>query len=583
MNIYDYIDEQKVKYDKPVILEEGWDWSMKEHLRRSFLYINSQFDEHNDNRTLRPNKNIILPIMNIQYRTEGFDVKDIELYVENPEEAHKSLLIDKFHHKWALENSLDTFIDDMVVEYCNYGGVLVRKTDEARPEVIDLRSIAFCNQTDLLNHPFGIKHVFSPSELRKMKKWGESSNGATITIEELITLVAKEEKDEIEVFEVHGELPVDWLEDSPEGDEVGEEEDISQIQIVAYYRDENQSEQGVTLFKNKEPKSPFKFLSRDKVVGRALGRGGVEELFEPQIWSNWNEVKITEMLDSAAKTLHWTDDPSFKARNNLSNVENGEVLNLGEGRQLSQVDTFPRNLVVFNDSLERWQNQAQLLGSASEGLLGESPSAGTPFKLFEAQNIEAKSMHRYRQGQLAVFMDELYREWILPHLAREIVKEQTFLAELSVDEMQRISENLAQRNANNMIKRRILSGQIMSLEAIEELKRLAREGFLAEGNKQFLKILEDEMKDISMSVFTNIAGKQKNLALLTDKLTNVLRQYFATPELRQDPEMAKILNTILESSGLSPIMFGPLPQQQQPQQQALPPQQPQPVPQQQPV
>ena len=44
--------------------------------------------------------------------------------------------------------------------------------------------------------------------------------------------------------------------------------------------------------------------------------------------------------------------------------------------------------------------------------------------------------------------------------------------------------------------------------------------------------------------------------MLTDKLVNVLRQYIATPQIRQDPEMAKLLNVILESSGLSPIMFG---------------------------
>ena len=45
------------------------------------------------------------------------------------------------------------------------------------------------------------------------------------------------------------------------------------------------------------------------------------------------------------------------------------------------------------------------------------------------------------------------------------------------------------------------------------------------------------------------------MALLTDKLVNVLRQFIATPEIRQDPQMVKLLNTILESSGMSPIMF----------------------------
>ncbi len=70
---------------------------------------------------------------------------------------------------------------------------------------------------------------------------------------------------------------------------------------------------------------------------------------------------------------------------------------------------------------------------------------------------------------------------------------------------------------------------------------------------------------------TNIAGSQKNLALLTDKMVNVVRQYLASPQIRQDPEMAKLLNIILESSGLSPIMFGPAPMAQQPMQQAQQP------------
>ena len=83
-----------------------------------------------------------------------------------------------------------------------------------------------------------------------------------------------------------------------------------------------------------------------------MGRGGVEELFESQVWTNWDEIKITEMLDSASKTIHFSDDPTFKSRNNLNNVKNNEVLSLQEGRKIQQLDTYPRNLQVFNDSVE---------------------------------------------------------------------------------------------------------------------------------------------------------------------------------------------------------------------------------------
>lgn len=561
-NIYEFIKTSQTNYQKPIQLEDGWNWSMKEHLRLSFLYKHSQFDENNDSRNTRPFKNIVKPILNIQYRTEGFDVKDIEIYVNNPDKYYKSFLVKKFHEKWAKENKIDTFIDDTVESYVDYGGVLVRNTTQSRPEVIDMRSLSFCNQTNILENPFAILHTMSPSELRKYKEWGQE--GATITIEELIALYKKENGDEpkeIEIYEIHGTLPSSWLnvEENESSDIV--EKDIQQIQIVAFYQKPEGIEQGVVLFRKKEPKLPFKFLSRDKIYGRALGWGGIEELFEPQIWTNFGEVAIAEMLEQASKVLYKSDDLKFKTRNNLSNVRQGEVLQLQTGTDIAQLDTFPRNLATFNDSLERWQEQAQIMGAASEGMLQAESKSGVPFKLFEAQQMEARGMHHYRQGQIAVFIDEIYREWTLPHLSNEIANEQNFLTELSSDELMKVIDQMVENEANRFQIEKVLDGELVFPEEVADLKETTRIRLANRGSKWFVKILKDEMKE-PLGISTNIAGKQKNLALLTDKVVNVLRQFISTPEIRQDPEMIKLLNTILESSGMSPIIYGASPQRQ---------------------
>lgn len=564
-DVYSYIKREETNYQKPIQLEDGWDWGMRDHLRRSFLYKNSQFEEDNLNRDLRPNKNIILAILNVEYRTEGFDVKDIELYVDNPDEYYKSFLVKKFHTKWALENEMDTFIDEVVESYTDYGGALVRNTNKNRPEVVDLRTMAFCNQTNLLDYPFCIKHSFSPAQLRKMDKWGQDAYGATISLDNLITL-CKDEKS-IEVYELHGMLPSEWLNDNMREGEIF---DTNQIQVVAFYKDSNRIEYGVTLFKYREPKLPFKFLKRDDIKGRALGRGGIEELFEAQVWTNWNEVKITEMLEAASKNVLLTDDPSFSAKHpsGLKNVTNNEVLEVSPaGKGVWQMDTYPRNIAVFNDAVARWQEHTQILGSASEGLLGDSPSSGTPFKLFEAQNIEAKGIHRYRQGKIATFIDEIYRDWVIPHISKQITTDNSFLAELSGDEMLEVADKVINHHTNRLIVEKILNGEMIDKEEVEAYKQTMKETFY-KSNKKFIKILAEDFKDKSLSVMTNIAGKQKNLALLTDKLVNVMRQFLATPQLRQDPEMVRLLNIILESSGMSPIMFGSAsPMLMQPQQQ----------------
>lgn len=569
--IYDFVEEQITRYQKPVTIEEGWDWSMKDHIRRSFLYLNSQFEDANEDRELRPNKNIVLAMYNVQVRTEGFDVKDIELFVDDPKDFYKSTLTRKYHENWALENEIDTFIDETVESYALYGGTLAKNIGKKRPVIVDLRTLAFANQKNILDNPFGFLHKLSQSQLREMEQygWGKDKNGATHDVETLINLAKKEGKDEIEVYEVYGVLPSEWLQD--EYHEVDpEKKDIMQIQVISYYKDENDNMVGVTLFKNEIPDigKIFKLLKRDDIKGRALGRGGIEELFEAQIWTNWNEIKVTEMLEAASKTLFKTTDASLAAKHpsGLKDMDNLEIVELTANGDITPIDTFPRNLEKFNASLEAWNTHAQTISQAQDPLLGETPSSGTPFKLFEAQTIEGKGMHNYRRGKIATFIDEIYRDWVLPKISKEIVNDKTFLAELSADEMIEISEQISKNMANRAVVEDVLNGNIPR-DRNEIMQKLQTE-FLSGGNRKFIEILKDDFKGKKLSVRTNIVGKQKNLALLTDKLVNVMRQYLSDDRVRQDPGMAKILNTILESSGLSPIMFNPRPMQLTPPQQA---------------
>ena len=560
--IYDWVKGQEAIFTRTVEITDGWSWNLKEHIRRCFLYKHSQFERDNENRDKRPFKNIVRGFLDVRYRTEGFDVKDIELYVNDPEIYYKSFLVKKFHEDWALEHSIDTFIDEVVESIADYGGVLVKNVNEVKPDVVDLQTIAFCNQHNILSRPFAIKHMMSPDELRDMQEngWGEESNGATIGIEALIDLTKDEQElhdGEIEVYEVYGVLSESWLKggESKKG--------VRQEQIIAYYKNSEDKETGVTLFKSKVPKELFKFLAPDKVFNRALGWGGIESLFDPQVWTNFSEIQMMSMLEISSKILYKTTDPTFKTRNNLNNVDQGQVLTLAEGKDISQLDTSPRNLVVFENAIRKWQDQAQMIESASEPLLGQPPSSGTPFKLYEAQLVEGKGTHHYRQGKIAVFIDEVYRDWVLPYIAKEITKEQKFLSELSADELQKVSNAVVSNRTAEFIKERILNGELITPEDEQEFALKAREQFLKGGNKRFLKILKDELSDAPLKVKTNIAGKQKNLALLTDKLVNVLRQFISTPAIRQDPDMVKLLNVILESSGLTPIMFGSGPQPQQ--------------------
>ena len=561
--IHQYITQEETAYSLPIMVVDDYEWGMKEHIKLSTLYKNSKYSTGNSDD--KPFKNIIRPILNLQYRAEGFDVKDIDLFVDNAEQYYKSFLVRKYHEKWARDNGVDTFIDEMVESYVDYGGALVKDVNDIKPEVVPLRSLVFCDQTDILSSPIGIKHFYSPDQLKEMasKGWGDTEQGADATIDEVIVLAqnnknydkAKNRNVEtpgkyIEVYEVHGTLPKSFLDVDDDSEEY-----VSQLQITTFYTDQSGAKQGLTLFKGVEKQSPFKLILRDKIYGRALGIGGAEELFEAQVWTNYNEIRIKAMLDAASKMVYKTTDPAFADRNDLNNVDNNEILVLAENTDIGQVNTTPINLPVFENSIREWESHAQVMGAANEAIMGESPKSGTPFKLQELVTAEAHSLHEYRKGKLATFVDEIYRDWIIPHIVKELQRDQKFIAELSLDELETIADNLVENKANAMIKEKILNGEIITKDEIELFKQTARDTFMKGDSRRFIKILKGELKKTPISVKTNIVGKQKYMSQMTDKLVNVFRQIIATPQVLEDPRMSKLFNEILESSGLSPMKY----------------------------
>ncbi|KKL13537.1 hypothetical protein LCGC14_2524790, partial [marine sediment metagenome] len=159
--VFNYITSEEANYQTlPINVSEGYDWNMAQHIKLSLLYKMSQYETGKTDD--KPFKNIIRPILNLQYRAEGFDVKDIVLFVNSAKEYYKSFLVKKYHEKWARENEIDTFIDDMVESYVDFGGALIKNINDKKPEVVPMQRLAFCDQTDIMSGPICEKHYYSP-------------------------------------------------------------------------------------------------------------------------------------------------------------------------------------------------------------------------------------------------------------------------------------------------------------------------------------------------------------------------------------------------------------------------------------
>ena len=108
----------------------------------------------------------------------------------------------------------------------------------------------------------------------------------------------------------------------------------------------------------------------------------------------------------------------------------------------------------------------------------------------------------------------------------------------------------------------VLNGKIITLAERDLMMQTFKTNFMKKGNKHLLEILKGEFKDVALGIGINVAGKQKNLAGLSDKILSIFQFITANPQGFQqamaNPAISKSMNDILEYSGLSPVDYASL-------------------------
>lgn len=561
-DIYSYIKTEENRWKtEQVPLTRSKSWNMYEHLERCFNVANGWFHlGKNDGQ--RPYNDIVTPIIDVAFRSEGFDVKDIVPYVDDVEQAYKSFIIKKYHPDWARKYKLDTFIDEVVESSIIYDLVLVKNVNDVRPEVVDLQTIAFCDQTDIMAGPICIKHQYTVAELTEFKgKWDDDKIDQAI----VMSLAQKEAplaenqivqtpSKYIEVYELRGNLPEYWLNEDGEMYKY-----TPQAQMVCYYTGDDGSRNGITLYKGKDKplNKVFKALKIDQVrsKGRACGRSVVERLFEPQVWNNYAGIKLKEMLDSAVNLLQTESQEVTNQK--LKGLTNFTVLKHEPNKPLSRVDMQLQNVPTLQGYQAKTEQDARILGSASDPALGLSPTSGTPLGTTQLVTQQGLGIHGYRQGKIATFFsDELYADWILEWMIKDINKGQKFSADLSLEEVSEIVDKVVNSELEKKINSLMLSGIPIYEEDKLAMAEMLREDFLKGGPRRFLEALENELKDVPTKVFVNIAGKQRNMIDNANKLSNIIRFVTSAPgAIQQIPGLGKLFNELIEESGYSPVDF----------------------------
>lgn len=583
--IYKYILEEESNFNSDEIkVYDNYSSNMRNDIQMRLMLSDGYFTT-GDNNWLRPFKKVIEPLLELANTAEDIELKDITLFIKNEERKAPKFLIKKYHDEvYIKEHDIDALIDQIAESDNKLGGVLVQRGTDV-PEVMKLNRLAFCDQTDIEGGPLGFKYYFSPSKLRKMSEagWGNEKNGANITLDELITL-AQPEKDptgmsnqktnkttgkNIEVYIVRGDLPEAYLKDNDNM------EDYSyQLHIVAFYKGKQDKKIGVTLYRKEADEEDLMFHTSKPVDGKALGKGA-DIFFNEQIWTNFLEIHKMKMLEGAAKNVIWTDDDAYTNRQQINDMDNNEVTILADGKRMGQVPTVqPASIQLFQQSINEWFQQAQLTGFAQDPMIGKQSYAGQTFKGQERLLQQGRGPHERTKGKRAKFIEKVYRTFIIPEIKKEILKGVEFMASLSFEDLQWVTNTLAENYANHTRNEQVLNGE--NPEEKELLIQKFKEDFAKKGNEHKLKILKGEFKDAEINIEIDIANKQHNLGAMTDKVFSIFQFIFANPamfqQLMQIPAMSKAFNDILEYSNIEQADFASLmsapaiAQPQQPQQ-----------------
>jgi len=586
-NIYEFIKTESSRFETEEIqVNENRDWNMKNHLEMCAMLTDGFFMKGSNDWT-RPFKKVIEPIIELANTAEDIELKNLTLFVKDDADRVQSFLVKKYHDDvYIKEHDIDELIDKITETDNKYGGVLIEKGEDL-PEVRSLARLAFADQTDILSGPRALKFSFSPSQLRKKAKlgWGDTKNGATVTIDELITLSdntkepegAQQGKDNrttgknIEVYIVRGNLPEHYLKDNDNMDKYYE-----QLHIVAFYSTGDNKE-GVTLYRKEANEEDVMFFTSEPVEGQGLGKGA-SKFFNEQIWTNFLEIHKHKLLEAASKVPLVTDDSGFTNRQQIIDMENLEVLQIEKGSSISQVPTAaPANIQLLDRSIDTWFSNAQLVGFAQDTQFGKQSYAGQTFKGQERLLQQGRGPHQRAQGKRAKFIEKIYRKYIISQIKKEILKGPEFLATLDFKDLQWVSDTLAENFANKTMKNQILNGKLPDDK--ETLIQKFKEDFAKKGNQHKLKILKGEFKDAEIDIEIDVANKQHDLAGMTEKVFSIFQYVFSNPQgfqqVMQIDGMSSVFNDILEFSGVSGVDFsniGNLPPQieEQPQQQVNP-------------
>lgn len=363
---------------------------------------------------------ITSPRIDTEVKNVDFDTSDVIAFSKPKKDATAVFLTNGRLKEWMRENGQATVINDSIEEFSDWGNVVWKKV-KGGYEKVDLKNFYVINQAarTLNDTPATERHQLTQSQLRAKKNVWDSdvidslieknTNRDTSTTKD--GNPERKESPYYEVYERNGEVSLSDLKEAQEKRVLKGDDTIFVLAKVVMPKEGDD-----VLFAEEISEMPYREAHRGRYNGRWWREGIREKLFEIQTRANEIGNHIARGLEWSSKTI-FSASSRTAAKNILTDMQSGDVL---RDADIKQVDVRMHGLDQLIADWNRLMTLADQLCNSYEVARGETMPSGTPFRLGAMLSIAAGKMFDFLREKLALGLKDVFQDWILPDLIKEM-------------------------------------------------------------------------------------------------------------------------------------------------------------------
>lgn len=566
----DIIQKAEKSYisERPTI-SEYVQFSLKDNVDKIEAYSNSKHISGATDSLGRdkPFLNIVTAAARVWYRATDIDRANIRIKSTKSSDILTSKLANVKSQQWMREANFGVFLNEWGRVLSCYGSAVLKfvtVNGKLEASVVPWNRLIL-DSVEFEGNPVIEKHYYTPAQLRRNSSFNQEVVKGLLEVKQAREILDGTKKDikadYIEVYELHGELPLSLLTD----DENDDDTFVQQVHILSIQQNKDEKDESYCLYSGKE-KDPYMITHLIKEDGRVMAIGAVEHLFEAQWMVNHNEKNIKDQLDLASKLIFQTSDPAYSGRN-TNNLDTGSILYHEINQPLTQLANNSHDIASLSNSGQNWKNQAAEATSTPDAMRGNTMPSQTAARQVEALQQESHSLFELMTENKGLDIEKMWRMFVIPHIKTQLDTTDEIVATLDDYNIKEIDQlyipNEAKRRMNERFKKEMFklasSGindnspfliqsdpQAAQAQIQDELKSLGNQRFFKPSDlddKTWKEVFKDFEWEVEVEVTSEAHDKQATLLTLTTVLKEIASM--------GDIATAKtVLNKILEETGV---------------------------------